>query len=249
MKEWMNERSFQEWYQAASKDDIKLFERVEDFSYLFEDMVFSNGTPTHEFIKCQSKLVESDEWIDDEVPLPEEIEYFSYTFFTYHIANLEGFSGCFNRKDYSLSVGPFSIDDDSVVLHEMIHLHEFVINDLPMFYHDAVLYCLYRDLSHKITDLNERIEAHGHILNSSQIAETGGVHDILFLLKSFDLDLKMGYKLGTVFGYGMANEWDTPGSPLEAAGEELPVFVTRAVETQAQRDALSRKMKGGKANE
>lgn len=35
----------------------------------------------------------------------------------------------------------------------------------------------------------------------------------------------------------------------EAAGEELPVFVTRAVETQAQRDALSRRMKGGKANE
>lgn len=35
----------------------------------------------------------------------------------------------------------------------------------------------------------------------------------------------------------------------EAAGEELPAFVTRAVETQAQRDALSRKMKGGNANE
>ncbi|MDE6456447.1 MAG: hypothetical protein K2L38_11220 [Dysosmobacter sp.] len=35
----------------------------------------------------------------------------------------------------------------------------------------------------------------------------------------------------------------------KAAGEELPVFVTRAVETQAQRDTLSRKMKGGKANE
>ncbi|MEY8388571.1 hypothetical protein AALC17_15000 [Oscillospiraceae bacterium 38-13] len=31
----------------------------------------------------------------------------------------------------------------------------------------------------------------------------------------------------------------------EAAGETLPVFVTRAVETQAQQDALSRKMKGG----
>lgn len=35
----------------------------------------------------------------------------------------------------------------------------------------------------------------------------------------------------------------------EASGEELPVFVTRAAETQAQRDALSRKMKGGKAHE
>ena len=29
---------------------------------------------------------------------------------------------------------------------------------------------------------------------------------MLFLLKSFDLDLKMGYKLGTVFGYGMVDE-------------------------------------------
>ena len=29
----------------------------------------------------------------------------------------------------------------------------------------------------------------------------------------------------------------------EAAGEELPVFVTRAVETQAQWDSITRKMK------
>ena len=31
----------------------------------------------------------------------------------------------------------------------------------------------------------------------------------------------------------------------EAAGEAVPVFVSRAVETQAQRDALGRKMEGG----
>lgn len=35
----------------------------------------------------------------------------------------------------------------------------------------------------------------------------------------------------------------------EASGETLPVFVGRAVKTQAQRDKLSRKMKGGKTNE
>ena len=35
----------------------------------------------------------------------------------------------------------------------------------------------------------------------------------------------------------------------EASGETLPGFVGRAVETQAQRDKLSRKMKGGKTNE
>ena len=35
----------------------------------------------------------------------------------------------------------------------------------------------------------------------------------------------------------------------EAAGEAVPVFVARAVETQAQRDEMGRKMKGGKASE
>jgi len=35
----------------------------------------------------------------------------------------------------------------------------------------------------------------------------------------------------------------------QAAGETLPVFVARAVGTQADRDALGRKMKGGKPNE
>ena len=34
-----------------------------------------------------------------------------------------------------------------------------------------------------------------------------------------------------------------------AAGEAVPVFIARAVETQAQRDEIGRKMKGGKANE
>ena len=35
----------------------------------------------------------------------------------------------------------------------------------------------------------------------------------------------------------------------EAAGEAVPVFIARAVETQAQRDEMGRRMKGGKANE
>ena len=35
----------------------------------------------------------------------------------------------------------------------------------------------------------------------------------------------------------------------EAAGEAVPVFVARAVEAQAQRDEMGRKMKGGKASE
>ena len=35
----------------------------------------------------------------------------------------------------------------------------------------------------------------------------GGLHDILFLLKSFDLDIRKRYPLGTVFSYGRQNEF------------------------------------------
>lgn len=210
-REWMDSTPFKKWLETASPESRDLLDRVYELSDFFGDMVFLCGTPTYEFIKCQSKSSGSDEWVDDEIQLPESIKYFSYTYFTYHMADLNGYGGKFDMQDRSLTVDLSNFGNDPVLLHEMIHLHEFVINDLPMIYHDAVLYCLYKDLADKIPNLNERIEAHGHILNAGKIARIGGVHDILFLLKSFDLDLKMGYKLGTVFGYGMEDEWD--GSP------------------------------------
>lgn len=45
------------------------------------------------------------------------------------------------------------------------------------------------------------------------------------------------------------NALKTAQRAAQAAGEAVPVFVARAVETQAQRDEMGRKMKGGKANE
>jgi len=41
----------------------------------------------------------------------------------------------------------------------------------------------------------------------------------------------------------------TAQEAAEAAGEALPVFMARAVETQAERDKIMQKMKGGKPNE
>lgn len=113
---------------------------------------------------------------------------------------------CFNKANYSLKVDPRHIDDDDVILHEMIHMHEFVLEIYPTYYHDAILYSLYHDLRSKIEDLDRRMEYQGHIVKQEELTQFGGVHDLLFLLKSFDLDLRMNYPLGTVFGYGMADQ-------------------------------------------
>lgn len=207
-KKLMVDRCF-DWQLTASPDELHLLDKVYSFSDLFNDMIFAKGSSTYDFVKCQVKDTDSDEnaWIDDDsLLLPEEIEYLNYGSFTYHVKDLGKANGQFSGEDFSISISPNSIDDDSVILHELIHLHEFVIDLLPTFFHDAILFCLYKDLSKKICDLDDRIEAHGHILNSSAIAAIGGEHDILFLLKSFDLDLRKGYKLGTVFGYGLTEE-------------------------------------------
>lgn len=50
----------------------------------------------------------------------------------------------------------------------------------------------------------------------------------------------------TLLGAGAVS---LPSDTLKAAREALPVFVGRAVETQAQRDKLGRKMKGGANDE
>lgn len=195
-----------EWFQQATPEDKKLRDKVYDFEELFSDMLFKDDSITGKMIACKSQMKNNDECNDSEDLLPEKLRFFTYTWFWIKVLPLDnGVCGCFNRKDLSLTVIPGRLNDDSVVLHEMIHLHEYIINELPMFYHDVLLWCLYKDMSSKIPDLDMRIEGHGHILNENDIYKIGGLHDILFLLKSFDLDLKMGYKLGTVFGYGMTD--------------------------------------------
>lgn len=193
------------WYQTATEQDKELGEKVYSNEELFLDMMFQPGSITHDFISCQSKQADGT-WEDCLIDLPYPLGSEPYGHFTYHVRDLGGSAGRFTPGLYRLEIAPEYMGADHVILHEMIHLHEQIINAFPSYYHDAVLWCLYKDLRGKIADLDDRISAHGHVLNSQSIENIGGTHDIMFLLKSFDLDLKKGYALGTVFGYGMTAE-------------------------------------------
>lgn len=196
-----------EWFQQASEQDKFLANRVMELGEFFDDMQFKAGSSTQDFVMCKMKISNAPDWIDSPVRLPDELEYFDYCYFWYSVTEYDNPDtiGRFDREKKELSISQSHIENNTVILHEMIHLHEYVISVLPLFYHDAILISLYNDLLKAIPDLPQRIMEHGHILNEQDLYELGGLHDILFLLKSFDLDLKMGYRLGTVFGYGMAN--------------------------------------------
>lgn len=196
------------WYWSeATDEERRLHDKMGELDDCFLDMRFEPDTAPYKLIRCQSKIDESDEWFDDEAPRPEELEYFSYTFFKTRIVDLDDCLGCYNAAEQTLSVAPVAVGENSVLLHEMIHLHESMINELPLHYHDMLLWSLYQDLREKIRGLDDAINQHAHILNEHTIYSQGGLHDILFLLKSFDLDIRYQYPLGTVFGYGRIDDF------------------------------------------
>lgn len=191
----------------TTSDEERLIDKIYDFENLFDDMLFKEDSITYELLKCQSKQQDSNIWTDDTVQLPDALEYFSYTFFRFKVEPLDGCDGLFRYDDQTLIVTPLALDNDRTILHELIHLHEFVINEQPMYFHDMVYWALYKDLKKKIPKLDEIITGHAHLLTGSSIYSSGGLHDILFLLKSFDLDIRMEYPLGTVFSYGRDEEF------------------------------------------
>ena len=204
----MDDSWYMEWYwNQASPDEKRLIDKVGEFEHLFKDMLFQGGTSTYELLQCKSKPQGIDEWINDAIDTPDELNYFSYTFFRFKVEPLESCDGVFSHADQTLTVTTEALENDSTILHEMIHLHEFEINELPMYFHDMVYWALYKDIKKKIPELDDIITVHAHLLTGSTIYSSGGLHDILFLLKSFDLDIRMEYPLGTVFAYGRVDDF------------------------------------------
>lgn len=199
----MDDSWFPEWFlHSATQDEKRLYDKIISFGEFFDDMLFQEGTCTHDLIKCKIAY-DNDELIDEEAHVPDELHCFSYTWFHLKVEKLNGpYDGCFNSEKQELCICPEKVDDDLTILHEMIHLHEFVIDELPLYIHDMVLWALYQDLKQKIPQLDKLINSQAHMLIGSTLYHKGGLHDILFLLKSLDLDIRQNYPLGTVFSYG-----------------------------------------------
>ena len=201
------EEDFINWlYFEASEQEKTLAYKVEKFGMLFEDMLFKPGTSSYELTKVQVKD-QAGNWFCAGMDLPEELEYFDYSAYYFKVEELPDCDAYYDNAEKLLCVSPESLSSDSTVLHEMIHLHECLINELPLYFHDMLCWALYKDLKEKTPKLDEIITRHAHILTGSSLYAEGGLHDVLFLLKSFDLDIREGYPLGTVFSYGKDDEF------------------------------------------
>lgn len=185
-------------FNKASHAQIALIERVYVLGEMFQDMLFRTGTIAAEFLSVRDE--------EDKIhyeSIFDELEYFDYEFFNFRVASLKNnTTGSFNPRTLTLSIDK-SFFEDTVILHEMIHLHECVLDKfVPAFFKEIYFLCLYNDLKQKISDLDEKILQCCHVTRSIDTFYRGGNHGVLFALKSFDLDLRTGNDIGTIFGYG-----------------------------------------------
>ena len=179
----------------------KLRQRVVEFSDLFYDMTFDEDSITAQFLDGGSAR-------DRRFLIPGllcEVDYDGYAFCIEKVGDGKGPRAWYDAYNHSLHIREDALDDDYVLLHEMIHFYERRFDRFPKYFRDMVLVSLYTDLSPKVLEMGEELNAlilkALNALNANAIDVTGGDHSILFYLKSLDLDIKMGYPLGTVFTY------------------------------------------------
>ena len=198
------------WHnEVATNDERGLYYLVCDLSEkYFSEFRFEPHTIADDFSKRQEQN-DDGTWTTVYNDAPDILQFFAdvvLTSYRYRVAPLdESTLGQVDYKNRVMTIPPSVLNSDActpTLLHETIHIYEEALDNLPGYYREALLLCLYKDLRGKIPDLDDRIISFTHPIVGEQIMFRGGVHGILFLLKSFDLDLKCGYDLGTVCGYG-----------------------------------------------
>ena len=168
---------------------------------MVDDMTFDEGSTTARFLNGVG-VGERRFWIP---PLLCEVDYYGYAFCVEEVGVGKRVRARYDAYNHSLHIPEDELDDESVLLHEMIHLYEHRFDRFPNYFRDMVLISLYTDLKPKVLEMGEDLDVlilkSLNAVDANIVESTGGDHSILFFLKSLDLDIRKGYHLGTVFAY------------------------------------------------
>ena len=189
------------WLDTATQEDMKLYEAVIGYEYeYFKDMTFQEESIIKDFfhmiVTCENEIVDSP-YIDR----LQRLDSLSNLPLRCYVRKIPRGYGVFDRKELTIEIDPEYATNKPTILHEMIHAYEYALSKVPNFYREILFVCLYRDLQTKVECLHKRVIKHSHVWEAEGIRSYAGEHGILFFLKSIDLDLRCGYKLGTVCSY------------------------------------------------
>jgi len=170
----------------------------------FEDFTLKPDSILHDFL-CYETKDASGNWFKYAEDQPDTSLFCYETPYDIKIADLDGVVSICNTESRTITIDPEYVDDKKVILHEMIHAYigQFEGDQFSVFL-ECLLLRLYNELKTKISDLEGRIINHAHTIRQEDFYDHGS-HGLLFLLKSFDLDLRLSLPLGSVCSYGRDN--------------------------------------------
>lgn len=194
---------YNQWWETRDEDTYELHEKILQYdSEYFDDMQLEDSD--------LKKYTIATDVYGNECSLEDLYGlYFGLDFnkYTYHIEEMDDCEALCDSEEHSITFDPEYASDKATILHEMIHAHENIIDSIKRpFIKEVILLHLYNKLKSQIPDLDDKIAGHANILSGMDIYMQGGNHDVLFYLKCLDLDLRCGYKLGTVCGYDRDKE-------------------------------------------
>lgn len=183
---------YREWWESRTSEQYELQGLSLDLQYeYFEDMMLEDGSLLNDVIE-------------------RALNYTDGIFLgltdaniRFYIVENKGFAGCFYGDERKIEIDRKYITDKKVVLHELIHFFEYQLEkEMNPFIRELLMLELYNKLLPQIDDLRERILNHCELFGYEYTFRTHGEHGVLFFLKSVDLDIRCGYPIGTVCGYG-----------------------------------------------
>jgi hypothetical protein len=189
------QRQFKEWFGSRTPEEYELAVEAACLEDYFADLQLKSKAIVKRLLTYKMKS-EDGRWITvDDDALEEGTEGLDSWIFRFR--RFRELLGLCDPKRKTIFIKPGLPKDEhrATLLHEMIHAYE---SKLPRQFAEWLILDLYQRVSRRLPErrLNSYIDLSTHIfIHHVQ-------HGLLFLLKSLDLDLRLGWKPGKVFGYG-----------------------------------------------
>lgn len=198
---YRSEDDWNEWYyREATPDEKEIFDFIWRNRFLFDDLSLQEDSLMFSIFENNNG--------------PGLQSFFNNLIVKVQQFNDPNLLASYNSKAHIIKVSPQALTKEYCFLHEMIHMFDKTYDEISGL-RDAVRWRLYYSLQDKIHGLDQAI------LEFTKIRSLMGInrcpenpafflqkHDTLFLLKSFDLDIKMDYPLGTVLGYSYDKKFE-----------------------------------------
>ncbi|MDR0475507.1 MAG: hypothetical protein LBH43_17770 [Treponema sp.] len=128
----------------------------------------------------------------------------------FKISECTGNEGIYSHKTQTITVHP-DFNDFITLMHEMIHAYDDQMTHAQA---EILTIMLYNKLKCKIKNLDLVLLAWAQYDNQKMLEQNGEIaHEVLFLLKSLDLELRLELPVGTISGF-FSKRKDTLQAPM-----------------------------------